>query len=260
MEPTRAHPIRRFANGRFTSLADPVVIEQRVELIVNDGQFRIGMLCLPEKLEALALGFLRGESIVRLQDACDVEVVVAGREIHVRGDFDADALDGIRRRWTWGSGCGGGGTGRDVDAAAHTPITSDKAVPAGKVLELFAAFNADDALWKLTGGVHGCALSDGRRLLVRAEDVGRHNAFDKIMGLAMLQGVAVTDKLVLTTGRLSTEIVSKAVACGVPILASRSSVSGLAVEVAKRFGQTLAGFVRSRRLNVYCGYERITES
>jgi len=107
--------------------------------------------------------------------------------------------------------------------------------------------------------VHACALADENDLLLYAEDVGRHNAFDKIVGMAVLGDVALADKLVITTGRLSGEIVAKAFNCGVPMLASRSAVTDLAVELARRSGMTLVGFLRGRRLNVYTGYQRVRE-
>ncbi|NQU75758.1 MAG: formate dehydrogenase accessory sulfurtransferase FdhD, partial [Planctomycetes bacterium] len=159
---------------------------------------------------------------------------------------------------TWGTGCGSGGTSRDRNNPPYAAVGAEVTMGAQAVLELAKAFQSRSGLWRETGGVHACALADEREILVFAEDVGRHNAFDKVMGIAAMEGIAVGDKLVLTTGRLSAEIVSKAVACGVPILASRSAVTGLAISLAKRFGMTLVGFMRGGRLNVYSGYERLT--
>ena len=130
----------------------------------------------------------------------------------------------------------------------------------GGSAETDEAFQRAGRLWRQTGGVHACALAEAGRIVLLAEDVGRHNAFDKIMGAAALARMAVTDKLVLATGRLSAEIVSKAVACRVPVLVSRSAVTSLAVELAGRFGVTLVGFVRGERMNVYAGHERIVSA
>jgi len=93
--------------------------------------------------------------------------------------------------------------------------------------------------------------------VVFAEDIGRHNAFDKVVGRAFLDGLALANRFVLTTGRVTAEIVSKAVACGVAMLASRSAVTALAVRLARRFGVTLVGFLRGQRMNVYSGFQRI---
>jgi len=113
------------------------------------------------------------------------------------------------------------------------------------------------ALWQQTGGVHACALAAADGIVLFAEDVGRHNAFDKVVGRAFLDGVDLAGKFVIMTGRLSAEIVSKAVACRVGLLVSRSAVTALAVKLARRFGVTLVGFLRGRRLNVYTGFERV---
>jgi len=90
-----------------------------------------------------------------------------------------------------------------------------------------------------------------------AEDVGRHNAFDKIVGLALLGDIGLAGKIIFSTGRLSAEIVSKAVACGVAMLVSRSAVTALAADLGKKFNITLIGFARGERLNVYTGFERV---
>jgi FdhD protein len=123
--------------------------------------------------------------------------------------------------------------------------------------KLAKTFETRADLWRRTGGVHACALATPEELVLFAEDVGRHNAFDKVMGRALLDGVGVRDKLVLTTGRLSAEIVSKAAACRVPILASRSAVTHMGIQLARRLNITLIGFLRGRRLSVYTGYDRV---
>ena len=260
LELTSDCPVRRFEAGRPKPVTDVVVSETRIEVTVNDGQVRIAMLCMPADLEALAVGFLVGEGALRRpEDLESVEVLPDDRKVVVRGDFDADALENLNLRWTWGSGCGSGGTGRDMDAGAYAPVGPGPTLAAGRLLELTAEFQQRGELWRRTGGVHGCALACAEGLHLFVEDVGRHNAFDKVVGRAFLDGIDLADKIVITTGRLSAEIASKAVACRVPILASRSAVTGLAVQVARRFGLTLVGFCRAARLNVYTGYDRITE-
>lgn len=255
------HPIRRFKDGHWSSLVDPVIREQRIELDVNDGQARIAMLCLPRDLEALAVGFLLGEGALRdRQDFTGAEYLPDEHKLAVSGTFDAEALENINIRWTWGTGCGGGGTSRDIDRTPYAPVAEGPTVTPEQLIALGIAFHGRSDLWRSTGGVHTCALTDREHLLVEAEDVGRHNAFDKVMGMAVLSDMDVSDKLILTTGRLSAEIVSKAVACGVTVLVSRSAVTNLAVALAKRFGVTLVGFLRGRRLNVYTGFQRIASA
>ena len=260
MDPIEEHPIRRYESGRASAARDKVVAETRIELEVNGGQARAALLCLPRDLEALAVGLLVGEGALRRrEDLKSVTADPAGRKVTVLGDLDADALDAMNRRWRWAAGCGGGGTGRDLDAPPFTPVGAGPEIAPERLIELARQFQGAGALWRQTGGVHACALAGPESVLFLAEDVGRHNAFDKVIGLAALDGVERSDKLVITTGRLSAEIVSKAVACGVGLLASRSAVTGLAVELAKRFGLTLVGFLRGKRMNVYTGYHRVIE-
>ena len=258
MDPTRQWPIRQFKDGRVVSRTDAVVSETRIELDVNDGQVTLAMLCLPRDLEALAAGFLLGEGALRSRDDLEsVEYLPQESKVAIRGDFDADVLKNMNRRWTWGTGCGGGGTSRDVDAPAHRPVGPGPGISSQRLVQLAESFRRRADLWRKTGGVHACALADTRRLLLFAEDVGRHNAFDKVVGMALFEGIDVSDKIVLATGRLSADIVSKAVAARVPILVSRSAVTSLAAELARRFGMTLVGFLRGGRLNAYSGYERV---
>jgi len=113
-------PIRRYRDGRGAADVDKVVAEARVELQLNDDPRRIALLALPYDLDALAVGFLRGEGILRSrEDLAGVRVAADGRGVTVEGDFDADALDAVGNRWTWSSGCGRGGTGRDLDAPPY---------------------------------------------------------------------------------------------------------------------------------------------
>jgi len=260
MDVSREYPIRRFEANQSASAADRVVSEAPIELVVNDGELRIGMLCLPRDLEALAVGFLAGENALRSRrDVLAVEFDVSQGRVSVHGDFDVDVLDNIRLRWTRGTGCGGGGTAADLRLPRRAPVGTEMSVAPQQLLQLARQFQARTELWQQTGGVHACALAEADNILLFAEDVGRHNAFDKVIGMAVLGEVALADKLIITTGRLSAEIVAKAVNCGVPILASRSAVTDLAIELARGAGLTLVGFLRGRRLNIYTGYHRIQE-
>jgi FdhD protein len=109
------------------------------------------------------------------------------------------------------------------------------------------------AHYQLSRGIHGAALSDGRRLLVVAEDVGRHNAVDKVKGQALLEGIPTTDRILLSTGRVSSEMLLKAARMGVPVVASRTSPTEMAVALAEQLNVTVCGYVRPDGLNLYAG-------
>lgn len=252
-------PIRRYrGSGEQTALNDPVVREQRIELVLNDVVL-LAMLALPRDVEALATGFLVSEGLWR-DGARLPEVEFDARAGLVRcvGQFDEDAVESIHRRWTFGTGCGGGGTARSESRLADCrPIQSRRSIGVSRLTALGREFGRRGVLYRLTGGVHACGIADPDRLRLFAEDVGRHNAFDKVVGMALLEGMDLSDKIALTTGRLSAEIVGKAIAHGTPILASSSAPSAMGVQWAERFDLTLVGFLRGGRMNVYTGYQRV---
>lgn len=252
-------PIRRYrSSGEVTAVNDVVVREQRIELVVN-GTPLLAMLALPSDVEALALGFLFSEGLCRDRKRLpQIQFDAAVGEVRCTGQFDVDVMESIHTRWTFGTGCGGGGTARDLSVLAdRKPINSPLTVKACQLSALGREFARQTHLYHITGGVHACALADAEKILVVAEDVGRHNAFDKVAGMALRSGMEVDQKIALTSGRLSAEIVAKAIGIGVPILASFSAPTAMGVQWSRRFGLTLVGFLRGSRMNVYTGYQRI---
>jgi FdhD protein len=150
------------------------------------------------------------------------------------------------------SGCGGGITFR-IDPRLFTPLRSSLRVRpaqlAARLRELYGA-----ALhYRASRGIHGAALTDGERLLVVAEDVGRHNAVDKLKGEALLSGLPTVDRILLSTGRVSSEMLLKAVRMGAPVVASRTSPTEMAVGLAEQLGVTVVGYLRPDTLNLYAG-------
>jgi len=258
-EQTIEWAIRRYHKVQGTSAVnDKVVREQRIELVIN-GVPLLAMLALPRDVEALAVGFLVSEGLWRDRmklpevhfDAHAGKVICAGR-------FDEDAVETIHRRWTFGTGCGGGGTARDLSLLdERRPIDSRFSVRVSQLVALGREFRQQGVLYRMTGGVHACGICDTDRLLLFAEDIGRHNAFDKVAGMALQRGLDLSDKIALTTGRLSAEIVAKVIAHGLPVLASSSAPTAMALQWSRRFGLTLVGFLRGGRMNVYTGYQRV---
>ena len=254
-------PIRRYRGPQSpTSLNDKVVQERRIELVLNDRPL-LAMLALPHDVEALALGFLVSEGLWHDRGQLpEVWFDSSAGTVRCRGLFDEDAIESIHRRWTFGTGCGGGGTARDLSVLAQCrPVESRVTVRTSQMAKLGREFGRCGVLYRMTGGVHACAIADPDQLLLFAEDVGRHNAFDKVAGMALRQGIDLSDRIALTSGRLSAEIVGKAVAHRVPILASSSAPTAMGVQWSRRFGMTLVGFLRGKRMNVYTGYQRIVE-
>lgn len=258
-QPTISWPIRRYRRSEeHVVLNDDVVQEQRIELVLN-GTPLLAMLALPRDVESLALGFLVSEGLWRdRRQLPEVDYDASAGEVRCTGPFDEDAVEGIHRRWTFGTGCGGGGTARDLSVLAECrPLESQIVMRTSQLAELGREFGRRGVLYRMTGAVHACGIADPDGVLLFAEDVGRHNAFDKVAGMALSRGLDLSDRIALTTGRLSAEIVGKAVAHRVPILASSSAPTAMGVQWARRFGMTLVGFLRGKRMNVYTGYQRI---
>jgi FdhD protein len=235
-----------------------MVQERRIELVLNEKPL-LAMLALPHDVEALALGFLVSEGLWRdRKQLPDVRFDPSAGAVRCRGPFDADAVESIHRRWTFGTGCGGGGTARDLSILAESrPVDSPLTVRISQLATIGREFGQRGVLYSMTGGVHACAIADPDKVLLFAEDVGRHNAFDKVAGMALRCDLDLSDRIALTTGRLSAEIVAKAIVHRVPILASSSAPTAMGVQWARRFGLTLVGFLRGKRMNVYTGYQRI---
>jgi FdhD protein len=216
----------------------------------------------------LAAGFLFAEGLLRSRDELiairyctdvppDQRYNVV--HVHVRGDALPD-LARLERHFTVNSACGVCGKAHLDQLAVRCdgPLPAGPEVPLAVLLALPDALRAGQALFKATGGLHaaGAFAPDGRALAVR-EDVGRHNAFDKLLGWALLGGVDLEGGLACVSGRASYELLQKAVAGRFTVVAAVSAPSSLAVDVARRFGVTLAGFVRGSGCTVYAGAERV---
>jgi FdhD protein len=229
-----------------------VPMEDVVTLYVN-GQALVSVMCTPTHLEELALGFLFNEGLIEgLDDVAVLELCGGERcvDVWLQHDIETPQLRIIT------SGCSGGTTFEDV-ASAHHRVESDLHVTPEQVTQLMHELLRATALYRRAGGVHGAVLAEGERLLCAAEDVGRHNALDKIAGICLRQGQPTQDRILLTTGRVSSEMVSKVARMGVPIVISRTSPTSLSIQLAQAWSITLIGYTRRRSFRVYAGAERV---
>src|SRR5213593_491913 len=235
--------------GRVSEVAGDVVREQPLTIHVNGEKF-LTLLCTPMMLEALVVGYLWMEKVIG-----DVEEVACIEVSAVDGHADVTLTHPVtlptERILT--SGCGGGITFR-IDHRLFPRLASPLRVRPEtlslRMKDLFAAA----VHYKASRGIHGAALTDGERILVVAEDVGRHNAVDKIKGAALRQGIPTEDRILLSTGRISSEMLLKAARMGVPLVASRTSPTEMAVALAEQLNITVCGYVRTDSLNLYAGH------
>ena len=268
---SRTVPVRRWAAGAASAADDVVVTEEPLEIRIrreDERDFTTVAITMrtPGHDEELALGFLYGEGI--LGTAADLagaraystaENVV---QIVVRSGLKLGDLVGNRRFYTTSS-CGlcGRSSLEAVARALHgRRVQGEGRVAAALLASLPERLRAEQRVFAATGGLHGCALFDyAGRLLAGREDVGRHNAVDKLVGRALLDGTLPwTDRVLMLSGRAGFELVQKAAMAGCSVVAAVGAPSSLAVELASDTGMTLAGFVSAVRLNVYTGSERLT--
>ena len=244
--------VHDFSGGRFRLRGIPVVEERPLTLYVN-GEELVTLLCTPSKLEALVVGFLAFEGILRsLEELASLTVLPEEGIADVR--LTSTFVPPAKRVHT--SGCGGGIT-FSLDTHSAVGVEDDVAVDPMSLFALLPELYAEAQAYRESRGIHAAALATGEGLLIVAEDVGRHNAVDKVGGEAMLRGIPTTGKILLTTGRVSSEMLRKAAHLGTPLVVSRTSATTLSIDLAKRLGLTLIGYVRGDSFLVYSHPERL---
>ena len=254
--------VRRWRDGTLEERTEPVVEETPVAVVYN-GVPHVVMMATPSDLEDFVLGFSLTEELIRTPaDLLSLEIVrySQGIEIQTTVSPECDAvIAGRTRRLTGRTGCGICGS----DSIAVV-LKEPRQVPAGTVVRPASIQTALEALTErqtlnaATGAVHAAAWAsaNGSIELVR-EDVGRHNALDKLIGAAVKKGVDPATGFVVVTSRASFEMVQKTMILGAPLLAAISGPTGLAVRVAEQSGMTLVGFARKDKLTVYTHPDRV---
>lgn len=254
----RGHPIAREQ--------DVVATEEPLEIRV-EGRSLAVVMRTPGHDEELTAGFLLTEGIIK--DGSQIfELSVCPSRSDGQGNVADVLLSGTKVDWDSmtrhvfsSSSCGVCGKATiDSVFQKFPPVTADWQVSSELLLTLPEKLRAAQSTFEQTGGLHASALFDLEgKLMVLREDVGRHNALDKILGYALMSGMLPLSKCILmVSGRVSFEIMQKALAGGIPLIAAVSAPSSLAVQFAKGSKQTLVGFLRGDRMNVYAGRERVT--
>jgi FdhD protein len=240
-----------------TRAARPMPAELPVTIHLNDVEIAT-MQATPSALEELAAGFLLSEGLLTDRAALERIDVDAKRGLVWVTTSEAVPADLAGRARYLTSGCGKGVTFASVGhARGLAPVVSDLTVEAAEVHALVRDLAEAALLYRETGGVHAAGVGGPDGLALVREDVGRHNAIDKVLGRAWLDGLDVTGMTLVATGRISYEMAVKAAKARVPIAASRSAVTDLAAELADTLGITLIGYARGGKLTVYTHPERV---
>lgn len=244
----------QYEHQQWKSVDTGTIVESPVSLTVN-GEVWLTFMCTPVDLEALAVGFLFNEGILqRMDEVADVRVCEHGDNVDVWLDHAVEQPTSWKRT----SGCTGGVTAVDLLARPNVSLgANDLRIPPATIGRLIEMLLEVQFLYRETGGVHTSALSDGEKILLSAEDIGRHNTLDKIAGLCLMKDVRSEPRILITTGRISSEMLQKAARLNAPILISRTSPSSLSIEMAERYGITLIGYAKKHRFNVYSNMHRL---
>ena len=250
--------IIRVKGGQRNEEKDQVVEEFPLTIYFNEQEL-VTLLCSPQDLKYLALGFLRSEGLLgSLEELESASVDLERSIVFVKTKGQTNLAEKLYGKRTITSGCGKGTVFfHAIDSLQSKTVTSKLKVKGDNLFALMRGLQDRSLLFKATGGVHSAALADEAQILVYSEDIGRHNAMDKIVGECLLKEISLQDRILLTSGRLSAEIVLKGTKMGLPLIVSRSAPTSLAVEVAEKVGITLVGFLRGGRFNIYTHAERI---
>lgn len=268
--------VRRWSAGEWTDSPDAVVTEEPLQLMLHGQPLSVVMRTPGHDVE-LCLGLMYGEGIVRRLDEVRlirISAEAGETETGIRlesnlvesNQIDVHTVSTPRRKpersMLSSSACGVCGTvliedlRRDLAALPSGPRVDPSVLPG-----LVDMLRAGQGVFERTGGLHAAGLfsADGKLKHLR-EDIGRHNAVDKVVGRTLLEGaLPAAESILVVSGRAGYEIVQKSISAGIPVLAAVGAPSSLAVSLAREFNQTLVGFLRGERFNVYAGPERLTQ-
>jgi len=252
--------VRKMIQGNWTSQIISVVREIPVTIFLN-GREIVTLLCTGAHLESLAVGFLKSEGVIdKRKDIRDITLDQERGLVSITVDKDLEMEEKLFMKRTITSGCGKGIIFyHAVDSFLTRKIKSSRIITADQIFLLMSQLNQQSTLYKKTRGVHNAALATPEKILLFRADIGRHNAVDMIYGKCFMENISLEDKILLTTGRITSEILLKAAKMRIPFLVSRNVATHHALTLAREIGMTVIGDVRGKKFFVYTHPERIKE-
>jgi FdhD protein len=255
---THEFPYTKYSADGIETGMDTVIREMPLTIYVN-GEELVTLLCSPEKTDELTAGFLWSEGVVDNKEEI-TKIVVDEAKGAVWADItrDAEFIKNLMFKRLITSGCGKGTTFYNVvDSVSSKPAGNGFMIKPEQVLALMAEFQKTSELYKTTHGVHSAALCSPEKIEIFREDIGRHNAVDKILGYCLMNEIDPAGMALISSGRVSSEVLLKAAKKGTQVLISRTSPTDLGIRLADKLNVTLIGFVRGGRMTVYTHNERI---
>lgn len=247
-----------YEQGNIRFKEAEVVVEKPLTVFLNHNELAT-LICSPGGLKELTTGFLISEGLIK--DRSQIEDIRCRDEdglLWIETTEPVAQTDNFLRRHI-ASCCGKGRAGLYFinDARQLQPVESDWQVGIAHLLELMGLLDQDSSTFRRTGGVHSAALADETGIIASYEDIGRHNAVDKVLGYAFLNDMATDNKCLLLSGRIASEILIKAARSNVPLVLSRAAPTELTLELADELQITVVGFARGDKLNIYTHPERV---
>lgn len=255
MKPIKNIDILRVKGEEIIEEDDIIIIEYPFTIFVDDKEL-ITLLCSPSSLEELTIGFLHSEGFI--EEYSDIKKIHIDKDngiAYVNLKTRSHLREKLQGKRTITSGCGKGTLFYNVlDSFKSKKIEKPIDIKIEEIKSLVREFNHKSELFLNTGGVHSCALCTKFDIIIFEEDIGRHNALDKILGKALKDNLDLSDKIVLTSGRISSEMLIKVAKRGIPVIVSRSAPTSLSVELARELNITVVGFARGEKMNIYSNF------
>jgi FdhD protein len=241
-------------NGATPVDIEGEVVEEAQICISVNGQELATFMCSPSDLDKMALGFLYNEGVISsLADVRALHIAKNGTCVDVwLHNVDLE----LPKRFIITAGCGGGITFDDL-SEQHEPLGSEMRVTPTQLAGLMRRMHLGAELYQRARGIHTAALADEERILLQVEDIGRHNCLDKLRGAALLENVVTQDRILFSSGRISSEMINKARRLETPVVCSRTSPTSLSIALAEAWNMTIVAYLRQDRMRIYTHGERV---
>jgi len=245
--------IKNFNNGKIELKTDVVVREKSFTIYINKKRF-IALTCIPENLHELAIGFLFSEGIIKDKKEI-VSYDFSFEKMYINFDLSIPEQR-IKSFFETGEKTSGCGSTLSSALSGNKSEFPDIKIDPENILQLMKEMNTNSKLFQETGGVHSACLVQNKKIIFYADDIGRHNAVDKVFGMVINQDVNLKKCFLLTSGRISSEIVKKCIRLGIPVIISRSAPTSEAIRLGWDYKTYIIGFARGNRFNIYTGVDR----
>lgn len=262
MKPIHKRNVLRYSNGKFQQKEDNIAIEHPITIKINDKEF-MTIVCTPEYIEDMVIGFLASERVIgNYNEIKEIRVQEELGYVHIKTDKLYPFYEKLHSKRYITSCCGMSRQGFVFanDALTVKRMTETRVtLTANECFTLMEDMEKSAETFQHTGGVHNAALCDRNGIVLSRMDIGRHNALDKIYGYCLKNNISVEDKVIVFSGRISSEILLKIAKIGCEIVLSKSAPTELALQLAQDLGITTVGFIRGESFNLYTHPERILQ-